>query len=213
MTDYRFGVGPDSHQGVVIASYSGRHSRMWTWDIHTLKILGYQDIKARVELLDVSPDGRYAAYYAESHAGSEHYIAICRPPYFKALWIQSVFHLHWHRFWFGPGQWVAEYQDTEAMPWHKVFNHKVDGCPSSIVSRKLVQDEWEAVRTRCINPPSDKMFCQVYGSELGLGILTDPLGRHVQVVGSKLLVEDNEVVDMARTPFEAIYPPDWAGKW
>ena len=53
---YSVAISPNASQGIVVARYSHRLSRMWTWNVDTLEVTGFQGIKAGVKLLDVSPE-------------------------------------------------------------------------------------------------------------------------------------------------------------
>lgn len=69
---------------------------MALWNMETDAIAPGQWLKGGVELCDVSPDGRYVAYVAQTfHRSPPSYFAVSRPPYLKALLFQPVVHVLW----------------------------------------------------------------------------------------------------------------------
>lgn len=122
------GVSPKSPIGVAIAEYSGRRSRMVAWDAKTLKLIGFQDLKARASLIDVSDCGNYCCYDVERFTKGQSYIAISRPPYFQALWLRNCFHL---------GQRFAVFMDQRSIHYRLFEPHP--GMSHKAVSEQLVQ--------------------------------------------------------------------------
>lgn len=81
-----FAVAAKAGAGAVVASFSGKHSRMYSWNLDSDTFVPGQFVKARVRVLDISPNGKFVAYYAEAfHDPAQAWIAISKPPYFTAL--------------------------------------------------------------------------------------------------------------------------------
>jgi len=212
------GISPTAVQGVAIAAYSGRHSRMWTWDASTLKILGHQDIKARVKLRDVTDDGVYCAYYAEAHRKSEHYVAICRPPYFHALWLRNTFHLGYQVVVF-PKPGSVGYclsPKTEEHPWSRIIPEREDeNGPFQFEEMKesTHREACAAFAARCSGILEYTDHWHWNTRDLPHWTGTDLQGRKIAVRGSHICADGVSFLDCTRPPFEAVTTPDWAKIW
>ena len=221
------GICTTAERGVAVASYSGHHSRMWAWDAETLEILGHQDVKAAVTLLDISQDGRYCAYVADAKHKDEEYIAICRPPYFHALWLQTAFHLDFREVVFASGNTVRYYCSTSTATgaWIKDAITPDSPFKFELMELEAQRSYWkERARTRCsgvietsINPGlAGKKFdpkSVVATHERDLWTGSDGLGRKISVDGERVLADGEPFLNCQRTPFEAISPPNWAEEW
>ncbi len=213
------GICPTSRQGVAVVEYSGRFSRMWTWDALSLEVTGFQDIKARIQLLDVSRDGKYCAYFAEAHRKDEHYIAISRPPYFRALWIRNAYHLGGTAAFFGSKRvftagyvpkWVANgrYVPEKIAPYSPFRFKESDDLYQS-------KDYQGIVPARCSGAVSNNRYPWYPGrlSKRDVWVGSDPLGRNIIAEGSHVLADGVRFLDCSRTPFTEVVPPDWASHW
>ena len=81
---------------VLCARYSGHRSRTLLWSMDTDVFVPGQWLKGGVEVLDVSPNGQYMAYYAQTfHRPIPSYFAISRPPFLKALDFRPVRSCSW----------------------------------------------------------------------------------------------------------------------
>ena len=203
-----------------MAAYSGRHSRMFAWDAETLEILGYQDIKARVELMDVSFDGRYCAYFAEAHAKNEHYIAICRPPFFHALWIRNCFHSGNHDVVFESGKSVRFFYTKKSEAWNErmVPEYTAPNAPMRFkeIDELAPREVWIGMAARrCSGAVEKTVYPMVQGrpTKRSLWSATDCLNRIITVDNGAILADGALFLDCTQTPFETIPPPEWATEW
>lgn len=193
-----FAIAADAPVAVLSVSFNGRLSRLYQWDTDTDLFTPGQFLKGRSEIYDISPDGKYFAYYAESfNRQAKSYIAIAKPPYFTALAYFPTHHLVVKSAEFDgtnklklstaePGWW-GDHSSTE--------NRIEPGCPFEIEKVSLKMNE---TRTSA----RDHRNC-----------------REVWTEGKKLLtlVDGAEsptmIKEFTRVPFAAIEPSDWAKKW
>ena len=213
-----FGICPTSEQGVAIAAYSGRRSRMWAWDAHSLEVLGFQDIKAKVILLDVTESGSHCAYSAEAHHEMEHYIAISRPPYFRALWLRNIFHLGARAVVFGRDDqvaWTADERDKNT--WGRIIVHtQAPNTPFSFraVSWQGAEGLMQVAEQRCSGARECSDLDEIRRAKLcEAWVGQDPLGRNITVRDACVCADDTPFLDCRRTPFVAVEPPEWAKSW
>lgn len=191
---------------------------MWAWDAKTLEILGFQDLIARAHLLDISPDGKYCAYYAEAHHKSEHYLAISRPPYFTALWIVDVFHLHIRAAVFDEDQ-VFRYffGDADEADWHKrIPQADLSGSPYRF-ERATDFDEFEILTDlaakRCSGAYDGGANDWQSHNLRTQGIYHDRMGRTITVRGHEIHANGRPFLDCQRQPFCSVETPEWAKLW
>ena len=121
---------------IVSISFSGRLSWLYHWDTDNDVITQGQCLKGRSQIYDISPDGKYFLYYAESfHRQAKSYFAIAKPPYFTALAFFPTFHL---------GPRFGKFLDnktveigTDSPGWWGDFASREDridpGCPLNIL--------------------------------------------------------------------------------
>jgi hypothetical protein len=212
------GVSPTAVQGVAIAAYSGRYSRMWAWDTISLKVLGYQDIKARVVLRDITNSGCLCAYYVDASGKQSHYVAISRPPYFHALWLRNTETYGGKAVVFSdPG--LVRYCVTpksEEFPWSRIIEERTNiGCPFRFeeMPREGQKEECDIFAARCsgIVEYTDHWDSERRGFQSWVG--EDPLGRRITVQNWQILADGIPFLDCSRQPFEAVTTPDWAKSW
>lgn len=212
------GISPTAEQGVVIAAYSGRYSRMWAWDAGSLKILGYQDIKASVTLCDISETGRLCAYSAIAHSKAEHYVAISRPPYFHALWLRNALYL-------GPtvvlfsNQGLVRYSvdpKKEEFPWSRIIEERT--TPRTPFRFEEMagdghREECALRASRCSRFFYDAVHWRQETGAVRGWVGEDHLGRRITVQDWQVLADGVPFLDCSRQPFEAVTTPEWAKSW
>lgn len=212
------GISPNALQGVAIAAYSARYSRMWAWNACTLEVLGFQDIKARAMLRDVSSCGRYCAYCVEAHHKEEYYVAISRPPYFQALWLRNTHHLGYQAVLFHS---VGAIEYCLSEKWIKYgFRQPPEERLVKDAPFTFIPIEWEAYReeselfaARCSGIVEYTEYRHGYASAFTLWAGTDPLGRRITVRESQVFANDVPFLDCHRLAFEAVATPAWAMNW
>lgn len=211
------GISPSAVQGVAIAAYSGRHSRMWSWDAVSLEVLGYQDVKARVMLRDVSSSGEFCAYYAEAYSKREHYVAIAKPPYFHALWLRNQSEIAVHAVLFENSNLVAHCVSPKKQehPWSRIIEERTtEGSPFRFEEiRSDHQEHCDLFAYRCsgILEYTDHWRWQTPAFPNWVG--KDPRGRSITVRGSQILADGVPFLDCQRLQFETVSTPSWAKKW
>lgn len=105
ITSLSFAIARNAPIGVIIAAWSGRLSRMYHWNLETDEIQPGQFLKGCASVEDISMDGRFVAYHAQTfHRRIESYIGISRVPYFTALAFFPVYPLSWYSVGFEPGK-------------------------------------------------------------------------------------------------------------
>ncbi len=213
-------VCPSSRVGVAVASYSLRHSQMWSWDVKTLEIIGTQKVKARIELLDISPNGRYCGYYAEAESKGQFYVAICRPPYFQALWIRNVVNFSWRGFVFlGRKLVLFGYSKANENSYGKrIAERMTPGCPLRLVKVEMLHDTQEyseVTRAQCSKAWMSELNAYQDGPPQSVRnwVGLDACGRKITIRGWGVYADGELILDCTETAFEPIAPPDWAGEW
>lgn len=84
-------MASDAPRAVIVANYGERSSRMILWETDRDVFHPGQWLKAAIRLLDVSPDGRFVAYYvAAPYRAVQSYIAVSKPPFLTALFFRPV---------------------------------------------------------------------------------------------------------------------------
>lgn len=203
---------------MAVAAYSSQHSRMWAWDSETLEILGFQDVKARVRLVDISPDGKYCSYFAHAPKRTQSYVAICRPPYFHALWIDNSWDNGRQYVYFGQDK-VGRFQDVKhsySGEYGDVFPTTKPNCPFDVIEiDEAGLKHWEEIVerrcssfTRYVHDGKKLRWLQPekwYGS--------DCQGREITIEDSTICADGAPFLDCRRQEFIPIPPPDWALGW
>jgi hypothetical protein len=198
-----YAIAKDASVGVVIAKYSGKLSRMYRWDLDTDTFTAGQFVKASATVEDISPDGRYVAYYAEAfHRREQSYIAVGQVPYFTALAFFPTFHLNWFHANFEGNERLSlgtRRYDHSYVEGFDLIQDRIDpGCPFEVV-REVTSMEIEN---------ADRSYDQRRNRVISLDhqnhrlIATDRTSKASKVLGT-----------FDREPFQAIEPPDWATKW
>ena len=193
-----FAIAAEAPVAVLSVSFSGHLSRLYLWNTDTDTFTDGQFLKGRSKIYDISPDGKYFAYYAESfHKQAKSYIGVAKPPYFSALAFFPTFHMGWSAAEFvglgclklhtqEPGWW-GDYCSTE--------NRIEPGCPFKIVEDIARMNE---TRTSARDLRHGR---QVWTEAQKLMALED--GLEIPVL----------LKEFTRVPFRAIEPPDWAKVW
>ena len=187
-------IGLGSELGVAMLSYSGRLSRMWAWRISDLEVVGTQDVKGRARLVDITSDGQLASYQMERHHKTEFYVAICRPPYWHALWLKKAFHLNYAGVLFKDSGWLGFGSSTTAS---EFLIERDGGKVVPRLSGYLSHDVSQRVRRF---------------DDIGFGI-RDALGREYSLDGERLFAGDVFLLDLSRGEFREQKTPDWAKRW
>lgn len=132
------GFASDSPTAVITFAYSGRLSRMLTWDTSRDEFSPSTWLKGALGLHDVSADGEYAAYEVIAHhrqPGS--YLAVCRPPYLTALFFWPVSYNGWRDVSFSNGDLRVLGIARDSSHWGGRDEWRepriTEGCPFNIV--------------------------------------------------------------------------------
>lgn len=81
-------------KAVISVAYSGRLSQIVLWNTVTDKLSQATWLKGRVQTLDMSSDGDYFSYFADTFARKVNsFVAVARPPYTTALFFWPCSHL------------------------------------------------------------------------------------------------------------------------
>lgn len=145
----------DVPRAVLVAHYTGRLSRMIVWETDRNVFQPGQWLRGGLELLDVSPDGRYAAYSATTrHRSVLTYIAVSRPPFLTALIFQPSAQVYFHTAFFAQNE-VLEWTGAVLTPnyWRDDAEfgapRVLPGCPLAIhQTQKPRRDERLDARER-----------------------------------------------------------------
>ncbi len=191
-------VASQTPVGVICASYSGQLSRLYHWDTSSDTITPGQFLKGRSEIYDISPDGKYFAYYAESfHKPAKSYIAIAMPPYFTALAFFPTFHL---------GCRSAKFEGNDCL---NLFTMEPGWWGERCSKENIVQPGCP-FKINCVS-----MTMRSLGTD-HVDLLND---RRVWIEDKTLMAQKNgfdkttEIKTFFREPFVPIEPPDWAKEW
>ncbi|MBS1709487.1 MAG: hypothetical protein JSS65_12305 [Armatimonadetes bacterium] len=217
------GISPTSRFGVAMANYTARLSRMWAWDAKSLKVIGFQDIKARAKLLDVSGDGEYVGYFVEALHRKQAYLAVSRPPYFHALMLRNGHYIIQSSITFTASLLVFTRERFEDCEWLRNLDETTQRhCPLRIIEGNVDSFPDETP------PPFDGSFVSSYKrrglayqpwegaapSEFGTQWKGhDGMGREIWSDGLHVYADETPFLDLARQPFTEVVPPEWAKSW
>lgn len=144
--------------GVATIEYHELLGRLVMWDSDTDEYLGGQWAKHAVsDLLDISPDGKYVAYFsAMEEVGQAAFLAISRPPYVTplALWPSHpcagrAFEFVSPNLWRGGAHQVTQ----EELPWIRDMPKAfvLPGCPAEIVMSGAKGDPPDPLETHWLD--------------------------------------------------------------
>jgi hypothetical protein len=195
-----FALARNAPVGVVIASHSSRHSRIYRWDLETDVFTAGQFVKARAHVEDISADGRYVAYFATAlHHLEQGYIAVAHIPYFTALALFPAHHiLRNHARFLEDGRLSVE---ANPLGWSRehpriVRERMEPGCPFAIVRQE--NPPGLATRDRGVDQARNRLLTV----EDALLVATDLKTKARSIIKG-----------FTRDPFEAVATPDWAKTW
>jgi hypothetical protein len=196
------GLSPTSPAGVVMARYSNRFSRMWAWDVDSQEILGFQDVKGKARLLDVSEDGRYCGWVIEAKGGYDTHMGVSRPYSFHALfWRRTVITPYFYDpiILFEDGI-ILHYSQPEEYQFGDEIERVQPGCPYEFVE---LDGKAKAARrtSRVISNDGNKAQ------------LIDRCGRTIEFGDLAVLSDGQVLIDLTRPVFTTVPHPEWAKEW
>lgn len=216
-------VSRSGRVGIALANYTSQLSRMWAWDVADLSVLGYQDVKGRAWLSDLSGDGEHVAWGIEKKGGLISYIGVSRPPYFHALLLANMSHIYGASLAFVDDKVYVKRKGVLALlEWQRpVPERVVDGSPYRVMDdngdigdRPRLSELFAAFFTTDDSRP--RISSWFPGRHWHLNFtdgLVDSVGRSIRTDGRHVYADKKPFLDLARQPFTEVVPPEWAKSW
>lgn len=186
---------------------------MYSWDLATNRITPGQFVKARADVLAISPDGKYVVYFADAkHKIDQAYIGISHVPFFTshALFKQFTCGTRAARFVSNDRlELCTEHFDATWIKGNASVHERIDpGCPFTIARFDAGDgnlDQWPDWAGEHPRNPSEATIR--HGSRIFAA-------TNCQIVGCNLPNGERRVIaEFEREAFEPIEPPDWARGW
>ena len=202
-----FAIAPKARVGVIIASFSGKLSRMYSWDLDTDQVTKGQFLKGRSKVLDLSANGKYVAYYVEAfHRNAQSWIGLSHPPYYTALAFLPTNHLFQRDAYFTHDGTFIFHTEEQWRYWEgdpPPPTTRIDaGCPFSIKPESHVRRVMKSLKDSRSEEAIDAKRNRVLVAR-GNSILSRSLP----------LREESPLLTFEREPFESIKTPTEFRVW
>jgi hypothetical protein len=213
-------MASDAALAVVVARYSNSKSRMLLWETDRDVFHPGQWLKGGIELLDVSADGQYVAYYVTAPSRPvDYYIAISKPPFLTALFLRPVSMVSGGIGYFRPEGgffWAGMPQEGSWVPGHPEYGYTrtEPGCPFEIGQVK----DYDRVR-QTLREKEIARLSTISRPLPPIGVTWDHQGRQIFANGRHLIAigkEDRRIIDlldMSKTTWSFVESPEWAKRW